>query len=282
LIEPISSGAVGELAGPDYPPNAFALDAAMAMGATTVGAHFGNYILGERPVATRWPSSGFEMPVDVALDKIQIAEVYGSGGSSEVWYKLLNCGFDLAATGGPDWQIKDTPRAYVSLGRKPFTIENWTEALRKGESFITRGPMLFFQVDGAEPGARLHYAGIPQTVHVTAQALNPNGTQPVEIVVNGRVVASGSNISQEITLQDSAWVAARTNGAHTNPVYVTLQGHPRGSPADARDFIAVTDRLLEWVEHKGLFDSPEQKKAVITVLREGREVFSRIAQRGSR
>jgi hypothetical protein len=116
---------------------------------------------------------------------------------------------------------------------------------------------------------------------VRANALGPDGSIPVEIVVNGRVVASGPDIVQAITLQDSAWVAARTEWAHTNPVYVTLQGRPRGSPADARDFMAVTDRLLEWVELKGLFDAPDQKTAVVNVLREGRAVFSRIAERGS-
>jgi hypothetical protein len=281
LIEPISSGAVGELAGADYPPNAVALETALAMGATTVGAHFGSYILDGKPVASRWPSTGFEMPVDVALEKIQVAEVYGAGGSRDVWYKLLNCGFELPATGGPDWQIKDAGRAYVFLGRKPFTLENWTAALSRGESFITRGPMIFLQVDGAEPGARLHYAGRPQPLRIRASALGPGGTLPVEIVVNGSVVATGSEISQEIVVQDSAWIAARTESAHTNPVYVTLQGRPRGNPADARDFIAVTDRLLEWVELKGLFDSSEQKQAVVNVLREGRAVFSRIADRGS-
>jgi hypothetical protein len=278
LIEPISSGAVGELAGADYPPNAFVLDAALAMGATTVGAHFGNYILEDKPIRSRWPSTGFEMPVDVALRKIQVAEVYGNAGQRDVWYKLLNCGFELAATAGPDWEIKDTPRTYVHLGHKPLTLEDWTEGLRRGESFITHGPMLFFQLDGARPGARLHYAGRPQVVRVEAQALTSGGLQPVEIVVNGRVVARGSEISEEITLEDSAWIAARTEGAHTNPVYVTLQGRPRGSPADARDFITVTDRLIEWVEDKGLFDSAQQKETVVNVLREGRRVFRRLAE----
>jgi len=275
LIEPISSGAVGELAGPDYPPNAMALEAAMAMGATTVGAHFGNSILDNKPVVTRWPSTGFEMPVDVALGRIQMAEVYGAGGSRDVWYKLLNCGFDLPATAGPDWQIKDSPRVYAFLGSKPFTVENWTDALRRGESFLTRGPMIFLQIDGAGPGARLNYTALPRTVHVTASALGPGGSEPLEIVVNGQVVASGAEISKDITLQDSAWIAARTEAAHTNPVYVTLQGRPRTNPKDARDFVGVTDRLLAWVEHKALFDSPEQKQSVINVLREGRAVFSR-------
>ncbi|MGH9371732.1 MAG: CehA/McbA family metallohydrolase, partial [Vicinamibacterales bacterium] len=278
LIEPISSGAVGELAGPDYPPNAFVLDAALAMGATTVGAHFGGYILQQKPVQSRWPSTGFEMPVDVALRKLQVAEVYGNAGQRDVWYKLLNCGFELAATAGPDWEIKDTPRTYVFLGDTPLTLEKWTEGLRQGASFITHGPMLLFQVDGAQPGARLHYPGRPQTVRVEARALTPDGARPVEIVVNGQVVAKGSDIAQDITLDDSAWIAARTEGAHTNPIYVRLQGRPYSNAADARDFIAVTERLMQWVEEKGLFDSPQQKDTVLNVLREGRRVFQQIAQ----
>ena len=282
LIEPISSGAVGELGGADYPPNAFALDAALAMGAATVGAHFGNYILQDKPVRTRWPSTGFEMPVDVALKKMQLAEVYGNGGQRDVWYKLLNCGFELAAVAGPDWEIKDTPRTYVYLGDTPLTLKDWTEGLKRGTSFVTQGPMLFFQVDGARPGARLHYPGRPQTVRVDARAMTPDGSRPVEIVVNGRVVASGSEISQDITLEDSAWIAARTDGAHSNPVYVALQGRPRGSAADARDFVAVTDRLIQWVGEKGLFDTPQQKETVLNVLREGRLVFSRIVDGNSR
>lgn len=276
LIQPISSGAVGELAGPDYPPNAFALDAALALGATTVGAHFGSYILQGKPVRTRWPSTGFEMPVDVALKKIQVAEVYGNAGQRDVWYKLLNCGFELPATAGPDWEIKDTPRTYVYLGDNPLTLERWTKGLRAGVSFVTHGPMLFFTVDGARPGARLHYTGRPQKVRVEARALMPDGSRPAEIVVNGHVVARGTDISEEITLDDSAWIAARTEGAHTNPVYVTLQGRKRSSATDARDFVAVTDRLTQWVKEKGLFDSPEQRESVLNLLREGRRAFQRI------
>jgi hypothetical protein len=138
--------------------------------------------------------------------------------------------------------------------------------------------MLFFQVDGAGPGGRLHYTGRPQALRVEARALTPDGSRPVEIVVNGRVVASGSDLAEEITLEDSAWIAARTDGAHSNPVYVTLQGRPRHGSADARDFVSVTERLIQWVEEKGLFDSRQQKETVLNVLREGRRVFSAIAE----
>ena len=279
LLEPISSGALGELGGPDYPPNLFVLDAALAQGAATVGAHFGGSILDDEPIATPWPSTGFEMPVDVALGRLQVAEVYGNAGERDVWYRLLNCGFELAATAGPDWVIKDTPRTYVFLGEEPLSFGAWTEGLRLGRSFVTQGPMLFFEVEGQRPGARLHFAERPRALHVRASALMPDQSLPVEIVVNGEVVATGVDLSTAIELEDSAWIAARTENAHSNPVYVTLGGRPRGRAEDARVFIGVLDRLTDWVKHKGLFDNPEQRETVLNVIAEGRAVYEIIVER---
>jgi hypothetical protein len=279
LLQPISSGALGELGGPDYPPNLFVLDAALAQGAATVGAHFGGSILENEPIATPWPSTGFEMPADVALGKLQIAEVYGNAGQRDVWYQLLNCGFELAATAGPDWVMKDTPRTYVYLGEEPLSFDAWTEGLRLGRSFITQGPMLFFEVEGQRPGTRLHFPERPRALHVRASALAPGGALPVEIVVNGDVVASGTELSTTIELERSAWITARTEHAHSNPVYVTLAGRPRGRAEDARVFIGVLDRLDDWVRRKGLFDTPDQRETVLNVIREGRAVYETIVKR---
>ena len=279
LLEPISSGALGELGGPDYPPNLFVLDAALAQGATTIGAHFGGSILDDEAIATPWPSTGFEMPADVALGRLQVAEVYGNAGERDVWYRLLNCGFELAATAGPDWVIKDTPRTYVFLGEEPLSFEAWTEGLRLGRSFVTQGPMLFFEVEGERPGARLHFAERSRALHVRASALMPDQSLPVEIVVNGEVVATGADLSTTLELEESAWIAARAENAHSNPVYVTLAGRPRGSAADARVFIGVLDRLTDWVKRKGLFDTPEQRETVLNVIGEGRAVYQSIVER---
>ena len=279
LLLPVSSGSLGEIGGPDYPPNQFILNEAHSQGATTIGAHFGNYIMGEGPITASWPSTGFEMPVNVALGKMDLAEIYGNGGQREVWYRLLNCGFDLPATAGPDWVIKDSPRAYVYLGETSFTVDSWLEGLRQGHSFITKGPMLFFTVEGKLPGGQLHFDDRPQSVSVHASALTPDGAQPVEIVVNGEVVASGTDLNRSVELDDSAWIAARTKGAHSNPVFVTLQGRPRASENDARTFIKITDRLKEWVNTKGLYENEQQMQTVLNVLDEGRNVFENIIDR---
>jgi hypothetical protein len=282
LLEPVSSGALGELGGPDYPPNLFVLDAALADGATTVGAHFGGSILDDAPIATPWPSTGFEMPADVALGRLHVAEIYGNAGERDVWYRLLNCGFELAATAGPDWVIKDTPRTYVFLGGEPLSFEAWTEGLRLGRSFVTQGPMLFFEVEGQRPGARLHFPERSRALRVRASALLPDRSLPVEIVVNGEVVATGTDISTTIEIEESAWLAARTEDAHANPVYVTLAGRPRGRAEDAGVFVGVLDRLADWVRRKGLFDTPEQRETVLNVIGQGRAVYESIVERAGK
>jgi hypothetical protein len=282
LILPVSSGSLGEIGGPDYPPNQFILDEADSQGGLTIGAHFGHYFMDGRPIMSSWPSTGFELPVNVALGNLHMAEIYGAGGQKEIWYKFLNSGFDLPATAGPDWVMKDAPRAYVYIGKNFFTTDNWLAGLRQGRSFITRGPMLFFTAEGQLPGGQLHFSNRPQTITVNASALMPDGPQPVEIVVNGEVVASGMDLTETITLEDSAWIAARTEGAHSNPVYVTLEGRPRGYAGPAREFIEVTERLVEWVQTKGLFENEEQRKTVLNVLGEGKAVYENIIRRAER
>ncbi len=279
LMQPISSGALGELAGPDYPPNAVVLQEALDQGGTTIGAHFGNFITEGEAIKTPWPSTGFEMPVDVALGKIQLAEIYGNGGQQQVWYDLLNCGFRVMATAGPDWDIKDTPRVYVNLEGKPFTLENWRAGLQAGRSFITKGPMLFFTVNGQLPGSEIKVNGKKATLQIAAKALTPEGELPVELVYNGQVMHRETDLNASITLDDSGWLAIRTEGAHSNPVFISFKGRPAGHFEPAERFIEITDRFEEWVNSKGLFYTEVQKQEVLDVLEAGRKVFRAVAEK---
>lgn len=279
LILPLSSGSLGEMGGPDYPPNEFILEDAVEQGAVTIGAHFGSYINDEEPIFASWPSTGFEMPVNVAMGNMHLAEIYGNAGQLDIWYKLLNSGFDIFATSGPDWSMKDTPRAYVYLGNDIFNVDNWLDGLKQGRSFITRGPMLFFTVDGLKSGNEITFSDGPREVQIEASALNPEGIQPVEIVVNGEVVATGDEINQTITLDDSAWIAARTGDAHSNPVFINFENRPRGYAEEAGEFIEIINRLEEWVQIKALFESDEQKETVLSLLEEGRAVYEDIIER---
>ncbi len=279
LIQPISTGALGEVGGADYPPNAQILDKALAQGASTIAAHFGNFrAAGVDQIKSGWPSTGFEMPVDVALGKIQIAEIEGNGGQTDVWYDLLNCGFKIPATAGPDWFMKDTPRVYVNLGEDPYTLDNWRKGLQKGNSFITRGPMLFFTVNGEPPGSILNVKNGHSGFQVMAKALTPDGPIPIEVVYNGKVIKKTSETSFHLGLEDSGWLAVRCVGAHSNPVYIHVEGRPAGSAQTAQKFISVINRLSDWVSNKGLFYSEDQKKEVLNIIEEGRAVYEKIIE----
>jgi len=280
LIQPISTGALGEVGGPDYPANATILDQALAQGANTIAAHFGNFRAAKvEQIRSNWPSTGFEMPVDIALGKIQIAEIEGNGGQTDVWYDLLNCGFKIPATAGPDWFMKDTPRVYVYLGTDQFTLDNWRRGLQEGNSFITRGPMLFFKVNGEHPGSSLDVKKGETNFQVSAEALTPEGQIPVEVLYNGEVILKTSDTSFQISVEDSGWLAVRCQGAHSNPVYINIEGRPAGSAKAAKKFIAITDRLTDWVKNKGLFDNEQQKIDVLNTIEKGRAVYEKIIER---
>ena len=279
LIQPISTGALGELGGPDYPPNAYILDEALRQGATTMAAHFGNFNERVDKIQTGWPSTGFEMPVDIALGKIHLAEILGNGGNLSVWYDILNCGFKIPATAGPDWVIKDSPRVYVNLEGKDFTLDNWRKGLQAGKSFITHGPMLFFKVEGEYPGSTLTVREGPVEFQVEAEALTPNGNIPVEIIHNGEVILKNTEVSTKITFKDSGWIAVRCEGAHSNPVYINFEGRPPGYAEPAEKFIKIIERLTEWVETKALFYNEDQKEVVLGVIAQGTDVYEKIIER---
>jgi hypothetical protein len=124
----------------------------------------------------------------------------------------------------------------------------WVEAIRAGRSFVTDGPLLALARDGDRFRASVRVRG---------------RVGRVEVVANGRVVASGED-EAEVALTEPGWVAARcstTDGfAHTAPVVV-------GAPARRPEAVAALRKLVEltreWVEVQGRFDNPKRKQALV-------------------
>jgi hypothetical protein len=90
----------------------------------------------------------------------------------EIYYRFLNCGFRLPVSAGSASGVVPSPigynRVYVRL-HDTFSYEGWFRALKAGRSFATNGPMLFFTVDGKEPGEDLHFPGSHSRVRVHAE-----------------------------------------------------------------------------------------------------------------
>jgi hypothetical protein len=224
----------------DYPPMAHQADEAHAQGALVIWAHL--------------PHPYAELPIDVALDKIDAVEamVFGSPfeqhparielGSLtpqplsplQLWYSLLNTGSDLPALGATDkmWnsQVPGAVRTYVRLEGK-LTYQAWIDGIKAGRTFLTTGPMIDLAVGGKAIGESLSLARRGKVPFV-ARVQSRLPIDRIEVVVNGQVVASRDNTGQgaqmqlsgEAQITASSWIAARAYSAMRLPVQEQLTG----------------------------------------------------------
>lgn len=203
-----------------------------------------------------------------------------------LYYHYLNLGFRLPASAGTASGVLPNPlgfnRVYVNFAG-PFTAEKWFAALREGPSFVTNGPMLFFQVKVEGATARLH---------VEARAREP--LDRVEIVANGEVVqwypiASGATAFQAETTLDArrySWVAARCflresdtlRLAHTSPV--DLPGH-YDCQSDAKYYIDWINNLIHQAQdHPGRFPSAVEQNHELETYGQAQAFYQQKLQQG--
>ena len=118
----------------------------------------------------------------------------------------------------------------------------YMEAMKQGRSFVTTGPMLEFELDGAAPGDVVSGEVSARFKIDLASAV---AVDLVEVIVNGLVVWSGPGLDGpgsrtyqgSIDLPAAGWVAVRAHGgetvwpaadsysfAHTSPVWIESIG----------------------------------------------------------
>jgi hypothetical protein len=167
------------------------------------------------------------------------------------WYQLLNRGMRIPLVGGSgkrsNGQVLGQPRTYARLAPgEAFSYGAWIEAVRAGRTFVTRGPLVRFEVEGTgglTPSARITGGLTPSArpanpltpsarcgvlrAHVSLWV--PDGSQRIELIHNGVVIGDVSGdqvLEEELTADTPGWLAARCRvgnqlTAHTSPVYVT-------------------------------------------------------------
>jgi len=185
-------------------------------------------------------------------------------------------------------------RVYVHVAG-PLTYGGWIDGLKAGKSFVTSGPMLSFTANGMEPGAVLKVGEKPR-VSVRATARSQFPLTKAELVHNGKVIATAklagdgltATLDQEVTLDRGGWLAFRAEGpgtgdtatpalnAHTNPVYVEVNGVAPRSAEEARAFLKWIDQFEILLRSRNRFPTEKLRQQAQEQIEAARVVYGRI------
>lgn len=246
------------------------------------------------------------LPADVALGKVDYIEVVGFSDhrtTAEVWYRLLNLGYRLPAGAGTDAMSNySSLRGPVGMNRvflpaSPATLkldEGFYPALKRGATFVTNGPLVWFRLNEKTPGGEVKLAAGKHELKFSAWLRSIVPVDHLEIVCNGKVARTlelkggrdSGDFSGTLPIEKSGWCVLRAWSekaehpvldsypyATTSPVYVTVEGAPISSPEDAAYFVKWIDRVMEAVrQHKG-WNSEAEKEAVMKGLAEARAEY---------
>ncbi len=200
--------------------------------------------------------------------------------SLEINYRFWNLGFEVPASASSGSGAMPNPvgynRIYVEIPER-FDVEPFYRNLRQGRSFVTNGPMLFFDVTEL-PNHR---------IGVSLDVRSRDPLTKVELIANGVVVESfaappgKTRFATEVSLREGlyTWVAARAYSendstirmAHTQPVW--MFGH---WPAhdDAQFFVKWIDGLIaDSKADSDRFASKAERDEVLALYEEAREFY---------
>ena len=259
-----------------------------------------------------WPrtpaaAAGTLIALDAALglgDFYDVTSLYSDEmGSAAFYYRLLNAGFRLPATGGTDnfsdvW--RDPPpgsdRTFARI-EGPLTVRSWLDAIRRGRTFSSTGPLLFLEVNGRTPGDEIALlASAPTTVRVKADAMSITPVDSLQIIVNGEVAQTvratdKSRVAFDgpVSIPEGGWIAARVLGphskyigddyafAHTSPVYVVRGGRKFVKADDVRFLSQTVDAIWTRVE-RSRWGSDASRARFKAAVDSARAVYSRLAE----
>jgi hypothetical protein len=291
-----------------YPNNVVIADDARAQGGVVGYVH-----LYDTPPDPTAPSRlSHEFPVGVALGKVDYFEAVGFDenhlATQEVWYRLLNLGFRVAAAGGTDAMSNyaslhgpvGMARTYARTESGRLHHDEWLAALKAGRTFATNGPVLGLEIDGKQISDEIELSeAAPLTARVWMRSIVP--VDHLQIVGRGVVVAEipmsedrrSADRVVELDIEESGWFVLRafTQGARTpvldnqvsattSPIYVTVAGAPPRSRQDAEFFLAWIDRMEKAAQGHPGYNSPREWEEIRASLAAARQVFRERAEVG--
>jgi putative membrane-bound dehydrogenase-like protein len=236
------------------------------------------------------------------VDGVELLQfgIYREMGLAD-WYRFLNVGYQFPILGASDYPacrwLGDC-RTYVKVDGTPG-MKGWFQGASDGRSFVTTGPLLFLTVDGHAPGDRIEFKG--QGPHVvTAHIRVRSEVAPVtdvHLIVNGKSVAEFKvpneqstgrwlEFEKQLSLTEPSWIAARAFStapsgsadadAHTNPVYVRIDGRAPYDRGSLDALVAKLDKQLV-AQKKRKFD---EKTVLVDYFERSRDILLKIREDG--
>ncbi len=254
-------------------------------------------------VAVHFPYPTAELAADIVLGKIDAVELWPVNMTEHFnnlrfqdWYRYLNCGYRLPVVGGTDkmgaWTPPGSNRGYAYLGQEEFSFANWAKAVRGGNTFMTSGPLLFFQAEGKSPGSEITLGTGGATLEVQAEVNSFVPIHRLEVVMNGQVLASREEsagikkltLKEKVKVPGSGWLAARCASrfsgvmqiaAHTSPVYMQVAGQELFSETVAAYLMTLIDGAETWAQNLATQPDPERFTQVLKTFTDARERLHR-------
>ena len=247
--------------------------------------------------------------VEGKIDGIELCSLgRGSNGidpySLSDYYRYLNCGYYVPVVGGTDKMSAALAVGRVrTYARIPdgveFTYESWKEVIRRGQTFVSWGPLMEFSVDGKPSGSRIRMKRAGGTVDVAWELAS--ATVPmtrVDLVVNGEIRESRTIDPAEargnwsVRLDRSSWIALLVRGryysdtlemiaAHSSPVMVEVENSEFFSAADAVTILDQIEGSLAYLDTVGTHAQTEAYKRMRMRLTSAyRNLHNKLHQQG--
>ncbi len=289
-------------AGSLFPPNAVIADLAHEQRGLVGYAHPFDFL--PDPADKNTPLTD-ELPVDVALGKVDYLEVLGFSdhkATTEVWYRLLNCGFHIPAAGGTDAMANYASlrgpvglnRVYAAVPKGKIQSDAWLDSLKHGRTFATNGPLLGFALADQRIGGTLRLPQADQAVKFTAWLRSFVPVDHLQVVCEGEVIKElplsdhkSADVTGSIPMTKSGWCLLRALSdnaeypvldsypyATTSPIYIDVAGKAASPGKDAAYFVAWIDRLIEAAENNSAWNTAEEKQSIMSLLRGARGVYA--------
>jgi hypothetical protein len=254
----------------------------------------------------------YELPVDIALGKVDYIEVMGYSDhliTSEIWYRLLNCGFRIPAAAGTDAfpnfaSLRGPPglvRVFAHSGAK-LDHRAWLAAIKAGRTFVTNGPLLEFSMAGRGIGDEIRLSGASHQLSARVRLRSNIPVDHLDIIGNGKVVATiplrgdrtTASDSVSVPVSESGWYVLRAYAdraelpvldlypfASTSPIYVQVGEQPVRSAADAAFFLQWLDRTEAATRASTAWNTPAEQASVLQMLAAAKAVFTARAARAA-